>query len=155
MLVGAVKRLISMPIKAKGAQQAIAQGMPQRETRTVAMPRERTKGARAMATANRICEYCHAFRRSGFFVGIRVVSVLTRGMAVSNRGRRKGGGRGVKLREGLGGSLAEGEEGDWMIIGRPMEAMNVMMEKTTRESDPTRPISPRASLLSLALASGW
>ena len=51
LLTGAVKRLISTPIRENGAQQASIQGTPQRETRMVAMRKERTKGARHMAPA--------------------------------------------------------------------------------------------------------
>ena len=42
-----------MPMKAKGAQHVRAQGMPQIETRMVAIWRERTKGARHMLAAKR------------------------------------------------------------------------------------------------------
>ena len=65
MVVGVVRRLISMPMKAKGAQHVRAQGMPQMETRMVAIWRERTKGARHMLPAKRRWEYCHVVRRSG------------------------------------------------------------------------------------------
>lgn len=51
MVDGVVRRFISIPMKAKGAQQASAQGTPQIDTMTVAICKERTKGARHMAPA--------------------------------------------------------------------------------------------------------
>lgn len=108
-----------------------------------------------MAKAKMRWEYCQAVRRSGFFVGRWEVRGWRSGIKTSTMGRRKGGGRGVKCRAGRGEILAEGEVGDRMTMGRPMDAMKVMMEKTTREREPTRPISPRASALFFASTSGW
>ena len=51
---GVVKRLTSTPRYENGAQQANAQGIPQIETSTVAICKERTKGARNMAPAKTI-----------------------------------------------------------------------------------------------------
>lgn len=57
-------------------------------------------------------------------------------------GAMPGGGRGVKPLESRCFSLS----GDFTIQGRSTELVNVMIEKTTRDSDPTRPMSPRGSL---------
>ena len=124
-------------MKAKGAQQARAQGMPHTETRMVAMRRERTKGARHIEPANIKWLHCQAVRRSGLFL-----------WRYAMNGGRLAGGRGVKF-------LAGPSVGDWTTQGRRIEAMKVMMEKTTREREPTRPTSPRASLLVLAGEAGW
>lgn len=43
--------LISMPIKAKGAQEARAHGIPHTDMRTVAKRRDRTNGASDIAPA--------------------------------------------------------------------------------------------------------
>ncbi len=124
-----------MPMKAKGAQQARAQGTPQMETMMAAICRERTKGARHIAPAKMRWLHCQAVRRSGLYLSM-----------ISSRGVSLGGPRGVKRRRSL--------VGDWTTNGRRTELAKVMMEKTTRERDPTRPMSPRVSLDSEALASG-
>lgn len=54
----------------------------------------------------------------------------------------------------MNGRLRE-ESGDLTTKGSRMEATKVMSEKTTREREPTRPTSPRASLEAEALVSGW
>lgn len=123
-----------MPMKAKGAQQARAQGIPQMETMMVAICKERTKGAKHIAPAKIRCDHCQAVRRSGLFL-----------FRVSIRGARVGGPRGVNLRRSW--------SGDWTTKGRRTEPAKVMIEKTTRERDPTRPTSPRVSLEADALVS--
>ena len=65
MVEGMVRRLISTPIKAKGAQQARAQGIPQILTMIVAIFKLRTKGAIHIAPAKMMWLNCHAVRRSG------------------------------------------------------------------------------------------
>lgn len=137
---GVVRRFISTPIKAKGAQQAKAQGIPQMLTIIVAILRLRTKGAIHMAPAKMIWLNCQAVRRSG----LRLLIAVTKGA----KGPRKAGGRGVKGRE-------RDMSGDLTMKGRRMDAMKVMMEKMTSEREPTRPTSPRASLEADALVSGW
>jgi len=123
-------------MKAKGAQQAMAQGMPQTETMMVAMRRERTKGAKHIAPAKMRWLSCQAVRRSGLCL-LREV----------RRGVRVGGPRGVK-RRGVG-------SGDWTMKGRRTEPRKVIMEKTTRQREPMRPTSPRVSLEAEAEVSGW
>lgn len=60
-------------------------------------------------------------------------------------GAREGGPRGVNLRRSW--------SGDWTTKGRRTEPANVMIEKTTRDSEPTRPTSPRVSFDAEALVS--
>lgn len=93
-----------------------------------------------MAPAKMMWLNCQAVRRSG----LRLLSAVTKGA----KGPRKAGGRGVKGRE-------REVSGDWTTKGRRMDAMKVMMEKTTRDREPTRPTSPRASLDAEAFVSGW
>ena len=127
---GAVILLTSVPMKVNGAQQASAHGIPQIDTRTVAMCRERTKGARNMAPAKIRWLSIHDVRRSGLDPCKNFAS-----------GAIAAGGRGVKLRcPGLA-SLS----GDLTTNGRKMEPIKVTMEKIRRESEPIRPMSPRAS----------
>ena len=45
--------------------------------------------------------------------------------------------------------------GDWTTKGRRTEPAKVIMENMTSESEPTRPTSPRVSLLAEAEAVGW
>ena len=140
MVEGIVRRFISTPMKAKGAQQANAQGIPQILTMIVAICRLRTKGAIHMAPAKMIWLNCQAVTRSGF----RLSSEVTKGA----RGPRKAGGRGVNGRE-------REISGDLTRNGRRMDAMKVMIEKMTSEREPTRPTSPSVSLEAEALVSGW
>ena len=129
-----------MPMKAKGAQQAKAQGIPQILTMTVAICKLRTKGAIHMALAKIMWLNCQAVKRSG----LRSLSAVTNGA----KGPKKAGGRGVNGRE-------REVSGDWTTNGRRTEAIKVMIEKTTRDREPTRPTSPRASLEAEAFVSGW
>ena len=76
-----------MPMKAKGAQQARAQGIPQTETMRVAIWSERTKGAMHMDPAKIRWLHCHAVRRSGLLL-----------LMAAKYGVMLGGPRGVNLR---------------------------------------------------------
>ena len=96
------------------------------ETRTVAIFKDRTKGAKDIAPANIRWLAIQAVNRSGLYS----CSVVTKGAILF-------GGRGVNPRFSL--------SGDCTTHGRRIEPANVMIEKTTRDKDPTRPISPRAS----------
>ena len=136
MVDGVVRRLISMPMNANGAQQARAHGIPQMETMMVAICRERTKGARHIAAAKMRWLHCQAVRRSGLYL-----------LRAEIMGVNVGGPRGVKRRRSW--------SGDWTTKGRMTEPRKVMMEKTTREREPTRPTSPRVSLEAVAEVSGW
>ena len=110
----------------------------------VAMRRDLTKGARHIAPANIRWLYCQAVRRSGLWDS----KILRKGF---RKGTRRGGGRGVNGRL----RAEESESGDSIIQGRPMEARKVIIEKITREREPTRPTSPRWSAEALVRASGW
>ena len=140
MVEGVVRRFISTPIKANGAQHAKAQGIPQILTMIVAIRKLRTKGAKHIAPAKMMWLNCQAVRRSG----LPRFSAVTKGA----KGPRKAGGRGVNGREGEA-------SGDFTTKGRRIDAMKVMMEKMTSEREPTRPTSPRVSLEAEALVSGW
>ena len=129
--------MISIPMKVNGAQQAIAQGMPQTDTMIVAMRRDLTKGAKHIAAAKIRWLHCHAVRRSGLWFWNRVT-----------RGPKPGGGRGVN------GRLLAEDSGASTSQGSVTEAMNVMMENMTRDREPTRPTSPRVSVEALAFVSG-
>ena len=93
-----------------------------------------------MAPAKMMWLHCQAVKRSG----LRLFSAVTK----RAKGPMKAGGRGVNGRE-------RDVSGDWTTKGRRIDAMKVMMEKTTRDREPTRPTSPRASLEADALVSGW
>ena len=126
-------------MKAKGAQHARAQGIPHIDTMTVAICKLLTKGAIHIAPAKIMWLNCQAVKRSGL--------VLFNAVTKGAKGPRNAGGRGVN------GRLRE-ESGDCTTKGSRIEAMKVMSEKTTREREPTRPTSPRASLEAEALVSG-
>lgn len=76
--------LISMPMKANGAHELIAHGIPQMATRTVAKVRERAKGARIIVPAKTKCDIHHVVWRFG-----RIAVIFLRNAATP------GGGRGV------------------------------------------------------------
>ena len=76
--------LISMPMKAKGAHELMAHGMPQMATRAVAKARERAKGAKIMVAANTKCDIHQVVCRFG-----RMAVIFLRMAAMP------GGGRGV------------------------------------------------------------
>lgn len=69
-------------------------------------------------------------------------------MTKGAKGPKKAGGRGVNGRE-------REASGDLTTKGRRTDAMKVIMEKMTSESEPTRPTSPRVSLEAETLVSGW
>lgn len=119
--------LISTPMKEKGAQEVMAQGIPQRATRKVAKARDRASGAKIIVAANMTCEISHVIWRSG-----RIAVIFLSSAAIP------GGGRGVNLGRLLSGG--------WTQKGKRTDAMNVMDEKTTRDKLPTRPTSPSMSL---------
>lgn len=109
-------------------------------TMIVAIFKLRTKGAIHIAPAKMMWLNCQAVRRSG----LHLLSTVTKGA----KGPKKAGGLGVNGRE-------REVSGDWTTKGRRIDAIKVIMEKTTRDRDPTRPTSPRASLEAEALVSGW
>lgn len=110
------------------------------DTMMVAICRLLTNGAINIAPAKMMWLNCQAVRRSG----LHLSSAVTKGA----KGPRKAGGRGVNGRE-------REVSGAWTTNGRRMDATKVIMEKTTRDKEPTRPTSPRASLDAAALVSGW
>lgn len=128
---GMARRLISTPIKANGAQQVTAHGIPQIATSKVAERRDRARGAKIMVAANMRCDINHAVCRSG-----RTLVILFRTAATP------GGGRGVKVGFLLSGGRTP--------KGRRTELTNVIQEKMTRERLPRRPTSPRVSFDSAA-----
>lgn len=101
--------------------------IPQMETMMVAIFNDRTKGARDMAAAKIKWLVIHAVIKSGLYS----LSFLTRGAMLC-------GGRGV--------NPLFSWSGDCTTQGSRMEPAKVMIEKTTRDKEPTRPMSPRASL---------
>ena len=96
------------------------------ETMTVAIFKDRTKGAKDIAPANMRWLTIQAVNRSGLYC----CRVVTKGAILL-------GGRGVNPRFSW--------SGDCTTHGRRIEPANVIIEKTTRDKDPTRPMSPRAS----------
>lgn len=76
--------LISTPMKAKGAQELTAQGIPQTATRPVAKARERAKGAMIIVAAKMKWDIHHVVWRSGRMAVIFLSIAAT-----------PGGGRGV------------------------------------------------------------
>src|SRR3954454_22294205 len=84
------RRLISVPISAKGAQELIAPGTPVSATRVVAKERERTSGAQTMIAAKQRLETSQAVTRSGW----RLAARMSSDWVVVERDR---GGRGVNL----------------------------------------------------------
>lgn len=119
------RRFTSMPRYVFGAHDARAQGRPHNATRVVAKRKECANGARIMATEKRAWPHIHAVRRSGLCAR-RVVTIP----AIA------AGGRAVK----------PSSSGDFMTRGRRKAPRNVTSENTTREREPIRPISPKASL---------
>lgn len=100
--------------------------IPQMDTRMVAMWRDRTNGASDMAPAKIKWLIIHAVKRSGLYLSkLATIGAMWRG------------GRGVKFRRRYSGERTK--------KGRIMEAAKVTMENMTREKEPMRPISPRAS----------
>ena len=61
-------RLISTPMKAKGAHPLTAHGIPHTATSNVAKARVRAKGAKIIVAANTRCDINHAFWRSGRYL---------------------------------------------------------------------------------------
>ncbi|WEW59947.1 hypothetical protein PRK78_005429 [Emydomyces testavorans] len=117
--VGIASRLISTPIKANGAQQVTAQGIPQMATRNVA---KRTD----FAKANKMCEIIHAVCKSGRTNDIFLRKRTTpRGVLRANRLLLSSGGRTPN--------------------GRITELTNVINEKITSAKLPRRPTSPSVS----------
>ena len=96
------------------------------ETMTVAIFKDRTKGAKDIAPANIRWLTIQAVNRSGLY-SCRVVI------------------KGAILFGGLGVNPRFSWSGDSTTHGSRMEPANVMIEKTTRDKDPTRPMSPKAS----------
>lgn len=119
--------LISTPMKAKGAQQLMAQGIPQRATKNVAKARDRARGAKTMVAANMMCEINHVVCKSGRTLG-----------TFFNREAIPGGGRGVNRGRLLSGGCTQN--------GKSTAPKRVMDEKTTSDELPTRPTSPSISL---------
>ena len=106
--------------------------IPHMETMMVAIFNDRTKGAKDIAAAKIRWLIIHAVVRSGLIS----CSFLT-------KGAMQCGGRGVNAFFSFSGDLTS--------QGSRSEPANVMIEKTTSESDPTRPMSPRVSLESSTL----
>lgn len=122
---GIARRFISTPIKANGAQQLTAQGIPQVATSSVADRTERAAGANSIVKANIMCESIHAVCRSG-----RVKWNLLRNL-IRPKGERR-----------MEGCLVSGET---TPKGRITELMNVTKENITRDMLPRRPTSPNVS----------
>lgn len=101
--------------------------IPQMETMIEAIFNDRTKGAKDMEAAKIKWLVIHAVIRSGLYS----LSFLTRGAMLC-------GGRGVNSLFSL--------PGDCTTQGSKMDPANVTIENTTRDNEPTRPMSPRASL---------
>jgi len=101
--------------------------IPQMETMMVAIFNDRTKGAKDMEAAKIKWLVIHAVMRSGLYS----LSFLTRGAMLC-------GGRGVNSLFSL--------PGDCTTQGSRTDPANVTIENTTRDNEPTRPMSPRASL---------
>lgn len=119
------KRFTSMPRYVFGAQLARAQGKPHNATRAVAKRKECAKGARIMAQEKRAWPHIHAVRRSGLCArSVVTISAIAAG----------------------GRAVNPSSSGDFMMSGRRKAPRNVTREKTTKEREPMRPISPRASL---------
>lgn len=97
------------------------------DTRTVAMWRDLTNGVSPIANAKIRWLYIQAVTRSGLYFAM----VVTSGAIV-------GGGRGV--------NRPLSKSGDFTSQGSVTEAVSVMMEKMTREREPTRPTSPSLSV---------
>jgi len=98
----------------------------------VAIFNDRTKGAKDMEAAKIKWLVIHAVIRSGLYS----LSFLTRGAMLC-------GGRGVNSLFSL--------PGDCTTQGSRTDPANVTIENTTRDKEPTRPTSPRASLESSTL----
>ena len=93
----------------------------------VAIFNDRTKGAKNIAAAKIKWLIIHAVVRSGLYS----LSFVTKGAMLR-------GGRGVNPLFSL--------SGDCTTQGSRMEPAKVIMENTTSDKDPTRPMSPKASL---------
>lgn len=100
--------------------------IPQIETRTIAMWRDLTNGARDIAPAKIRWLTIHAVSNSGLYL-FRVVTMDA----------IRGGGRGVKLPRSY--------SGEWTMNGRTIDPVKWMRENMTKEKEPIRPISPRVS----------
>ncbi len=96
----------------------------------VAIWRDFTNGVRDIEAAKMRWLYIQAVTRSGLYFAM-----------VVTKGAIPGGGLGVKPLWDLLFSYS----GDCTTQGRSTEPMSVMIEKTIKASDPTRPTSPRIS----------
>lgn len=92
----------------------------------MAIWRDLTNGVSPIANAKMRWLYIQAVTRSGLYFAM----VVTNGAIV-------GGGRGV--------NRPLSKSGDFTSQGRVTVAMSVIMEKMTREREPTRPTSPSLS----------
>lgn len=93
----------------------------------MAICRDLTNGVSPIANAKIRWLYIQAVTRSGLYFAM----VVTNGAIV-------GGGRGV--------NRPLSKSGDFTSQGSVTEAVSVMMENMTRESEPTRPTSPSLSV---------